>query len=310
MVDNQLLNVVERVLGNSYKLRNGEYQFFCHECNHHKRKLQINFDKNSSNFGKAHCWVCNLSAHTIPQLLRKLGAPKTLIKEALQLVDEYVSYEKDKNEIKHNVSLPNEYKPLYIKSNDLIYRHAMNYLKRRNITPQEIVRYSIGYCDSGDYSNRIIIPSYDCDGKLNYFVARDMFPNSKFKYKNPPMDKNIVCFELFVNYNEPLVIVEGVMDAIAVRKNVIPLLGKFLSKSLVKKLINKKVKTIYVALDNDARQDAIKLSKLLMDYGIETYLLNMDGKDPSEIGFKHFWELVGNTEQTTFSEFIKGKLNG
>ena len=90
----------------------------------------------------------------------------------------------------------------------------------------------------------------------------------------------------------PLVLCEGVFDAISIRRNVIPLLGKFPSKTLVKRLVEKQVKKIYVALDEDARQDAIKLSKFLMDYGISTYLLNMKDKDPSELGFTKFWELL------------------
>jgi|TARA_Y100000310_G_scaffold101475_1_gene99545 DNA primase len=237
-----------------------------------------------------------------------VGAPKDLIKEALQLVGDSVSYEKDKDEVKHNVSLPREYKPLYNKSESPIYKHAINYIKRRNITPHEILRYSIGYCESGDYSNRIIIPSYDEDGKLNYFVARDLFPNSKFKYKNPPMSKDTVCFELFINWNEPIVLVEGVFDGIAVRKNVIPLLGKFPSKSLVKKLVKKKVKKIYVALDEDAKKDANKLSKFLMDYGIETYLLDMKEGDPSSIGFENFWKIVELSTPSKFSDIIRGRL--
>jgi hypothetical protein len=101
-----------------------------------------------------------------------------------------------------------------------------------------------------------------------------------------------------------------VFDAIAIRRNVIPLLGKFPSKTLVKRLVEKKVKTIYVALDEDARQDAIKLSKFLMDYGIETYLLNMKDKDPSELGFTKFWKIAQNTQQSTFSDIIKGRLYG
>ena len=141
-------------------------------------------------------------------------------------------------------------------------------------------------------------------------MARDMFPNSKFKYKNPPMSKDTVCFEMFINWNEPIVLCEGIFDAIAVRNNAIPLFGKFPSKTLVKRLVEKQVKTIYVALDEDARQDAIKLSKFLMDYGIETYLLNMKDKDPSELGFTKFWQIVKNTKQSTFSDIIKGRLYG
>ena len=168
----------------------------------------------------------------------------------------------------------------------------------------------MGYCSSNGYANRIIIPSYDADGKLNYFIARDMFPNSKLKYKNPPMSKDTVCFEMFINWNEPIVLCEGVFDAISIRRNVIPLLGKFPSKTLVMRLVEKKVKQIYVALDEDARQDAIKLSKFLMDYGISTYLLNMKDKDPSELGFTKFWELLNSTQQSTFSDIIKGRLYG
>jgi DNA primase len=178
----------------------------------------------------------------------------------------------------------------------------------RGITDIDILRYSIGYCPNGDYSNRIIIPSYDADGKLNYFMARDMFPNSKFKYKNPPMSKDTVGFELFINWNEPIVLCEGAFDAISIRNNAIPLFGKFPSKTLVKRLVEKKVRKVYVALDEDAKQDAIKLSKFLMDYGIDTYLLNMKDKDPSELGFKTFWKIVKNTKQSTFSDIIKGRL--
>ena len=135
-----------------------------------------------------------------------------------------------------------------------------------------------------------------------------MFPNSKFKYKNPPMSKDTVCFEMFINWNEPIVLVEGVFDAIAIRNNAIPLFGKFPSKTLVKRLVEKQVKKIYVALDEDAKKDAIKLSKFLMDYGISTYLLEMNGKDTSELGFKEFWEIVKNTKQSKFSDIIRGRL--
>ena len=124
------------------------------------------------------------------------------------------------------------------------------------------------------------------------------------------MSKDTVCFELFINWNEPIVLCEGVFDAISIRRNVIPLLGKFPSKTLVTRLVEKKVKQIYVALDEDARQDAIKLSKFLMDYGISTYLLNMKDKDPSELGFTKFWELLNSTQQSTFSDIIKGRLYG
>ena len=43
---------------------------------------------------------------------------------------------------------------------------------------------------------------------------------------------------MFINCNVPIVLVEGVFDAIAIRNNAIPLLGKFPSKTLVKRLVD------------------------------------------------------------------------
>ena len=285
-------------------MKNGESAFHCPFCNHHKKKLQVNFDTQ-----KWHCWVCNAGGHKIGILLRKINAPKQIVSEVLRILGDYkgVKYEKDEK-TEYNVSLPQCYKPLWKPSTDPLYKNAISYLKKRGIGSIDILRYSMGYCSSNGYSNRIIIPSYDADGKLNYFIARDMFPNSNFKYKNPPMSKDTVCFEMFVNWNEPIILVEGVFDAIAIRNNAIPLLGKFPSKTLVTRLVEKQVKKIYVALDEDARRDAIKLSKFLMDYGIKTYLLEMKDKDPSELGFSDFWKIVKNTPQSKFSDIIKGRL--
>ena len=301
----ELVKLLEKVLYPSYEMKGGEHAFHCPFCNHHKKKLQVNCETQ-----KWHCWVCNAGGHKIGILLRKINAPKQIISEVLKILGDYKGVTDEKNEVtEYNVSLPQCYKPLWQKSDDPLYKNAISYLKKRGIGGIDILRYSIGYCSSNGYSNRIIIPSYDADGKLNYFIARDMFPNSKLKYKNPPMSKDTVCFEMFVNWNEPIVLCEGVFDAISIRRNVIPLLGKFPSKTLVKRLVEKKVKTIYVALDEDAKQDALKLSKFLMDYGIKTYLLNMNDKDPSELGFNNFWKLLNSTKQSKFSDIIRGRLH-
>ena len=74
------------------------------------------------------------------------------------------------------------------------------------------------------------------------------------------------------------------------------------------KLAGKKLRKVYVALDNDAKKDAIKLVKFLMDSGINTYLLKMKDKDPSKLGFKSFWNIVKNTKQSKFSDIVKGRL--
>jgi DNA primase len=250
-----IVSILEQALGSFYRLKNNETQFFCPKCNHYKRKLQVNLIS-----GKSHCWVCNFSAHNVPQLLRKINASKALIKEAYAITGDS-SYRNNKETTEQSISLPKEFKPLWKSSKDIIYKHSLKYLKTRNISYGEIVRYGIGYCDSGIYANRVIVPSYDKNGTLNYFVARDIFPESTMKYKNPPISKDVVCFELLINWNQPIILCEGVFDAISIKKNAIPLLGKVPSRKLIKTIATENVNIIYISLDSDAKQDAVKLAE-------------------------------------------------
>ncbi|NQX84287.1 MAG: hypothetical protein HRS57_03760, partial [Mycoplasmataceae bacterium] len=133
-----------------------------------------------------------------------------------------------------------EFRALWNGGNNFIKKHALDYLQKRNVTEQDILKYNIGYCDSGMYSNRIIIPSYDVDGKLNFFVGRDFY-NSKMKYRNSPTTKDIIGFDLFINWDEPIVLCEGVFDAIAIKRNAIPLFGKTILSILMKKIYDNKV---------------------------------------------------------------------
>ena len=306
MYNTHLLELLEQVFGNGYKLKNGEIAFHCKFCNHHKKKLQINLENQ-----KWHCWVCNSGGQKIVQLLKKLNVSQNIIKNILELLDEYVSYDTQKEkETQHGLTLPKCYKPLYKHSDSLVRKHALSYLKHRNITQREIIRYQIGYCDDGLYQNRVIIPSYDKEGNINYFVARDIFPDSKMKYKNPPVSRDIIPFELFVSWEHPIVLCEGVFDAIAIKKNAIPLLGKVPSKKLTMKIMESGVKDIYIALDTDAKEDALKLSQFMMGYGKNVYLVDMDTKDPSDLGFRNFWKQIETTKQTGFSDLIRSRLNG
>jgi DNA primase len=125
-------------------------------------------------------------------------------------------------------------------------RQALAYLKQRGVTKADILRYNIGYCEGGVYDKMIIIPSYSHEGTLNYFVARNFDPHSYTKYKNPPMSKDMVPFELFINWSSPLVLCEGPFDALAIKRNAIPLLGKHIQRELMKKIVTSEVtKNIY-----------------------------------------------------------------
>ena len=300
----KIVNLLNRVLKSQGQqlTKENEYMWWSPFVNHHKPKLQVNV-KN----GKWHCWVSGQGGHNLFQLLKKVKASKKEFGELKELSDDFsFEYVPTKQQNK-DVKLPDEYKPMWVKSNSPIYKHALKYLKSRNISEDDMIKYSIGYCEEGLYSNRIIIPSYDEEGKLNFFVGRDIF-DSKLKYRNSPTPKDIIGFELFVNWKEPILLVEGALDAISTKINSIPLFGKTIMNSLKRKILEKKVKTLYVALDNDAVKDSMKIVEELMNEGIKVHMIKMTEKDPNDIGYEKFTDIKNLTDETSFRELMKHKL--
>ena len=298
--------LLEQVLGSSYTMKNGEYAFFCKFCNHHKRKFQVNLSNQHW-----HCWVCNAGGRKLGPLLYKLNVSREIINQVNKLIGDVKSYniKQDNSQI----TLPKEYTELWRQVSsplgDPVRKHVIDFCKKRGIEPIDMVRYNLGWCDDGVYANRVIIPSFDINGQLNYFVARDVFKNSGMKYKNPPVSKDVIVFENLISFKHDVVLVEGVMDAIAVRRNAIPMLGKFPSKTLMQKLIKHKPK-VYIALDSDAKKDALLLTQQLINNGLDvTNIIFKEGDDPSSIGYKTFWEMA-TKPPATFSDLLRGRLYG
>ena len=189
------------------------------------------------------------------------------------------------------------------------YKHAIHYLTERGITMKDIIKYNIGYCKEGLYGRRVIIPSYNSDGSLNYFVSRSYYPEEKMKYKNPPISKNIICFESQVNWEEPIILCEGVFDAITIKRNAIPLLGKFPSKQLVEKIFMSGVDSIIISLDNDAINEALKAAEYFRKNGINVRMMYLKDKDASEMGYEKFYEELKKTKEFSSEELLLNKIN-
>jgi hypothetical protein len=76
----------------------------------------------------------------------------------------------------------------------------------------------------------------------------------------------------------------------------------------MKKLINSSVNKIYIALDKDAIKQALNFCEQLMNEGKEVYLVDLNEKDPSDMGFEKFTNLIQNTQPLTFSNLLEKKL--
>ena len=302
---NKLIHLLERTLNSRSKklTKQDEYMFFSPFVSHYKPKLQINMSSQ-----KWHCWVSDQGGHSLYSLFKKINADSRYFSELKDIV--FIPTTKDEIESKVIVSLPREYQPLWKSSKSLFYKHALNFLKKRGITKIDLQKYKLGFCDDGIYGNRVIVPSYDDSGILNYFVGRS-FMGDNMKYKNPNVSRDIIPFDWFIAWSYPIVLCEGVFDAISIRTNAIPMLSKKPSKSLLRKIFEKQVKTIYIALDNDAKKDAYNLSEFFKDFGIDSKVVNLPkNEDPNDLGFERMTNLIGDTISSSFSDMISARLYG
>ncbi len=305
MINELLVNLASSVLGNGKRTARGNKAFNCPFCHHHKPKLEVNFTENKKGYNPWHCWVCNKKGRYLSTLFKKVDASYEKIQELKSLVK--TGFEVNEVVTKKDLKLPKELLPI-LGSKDIIAKHALAYLKNRGITKDDIEKYNIGYCEGGRYAKMIIIPSYDSQGNLNYFTGRSFEKDPYVKYRNPEVSRDIVPNEYLINWNLPLVICEGMFDAIAIKRNAIPLLGKNIQSTLMKKIVTSTIKKIYIALDKDAQKQSLDFCKKFIDEGKEVYLVELEDKDPSEMGFEQFTNLIQKTFPLTYSDLMEKKI--
>ena len=308
-MEDRLLELLESVLGKSKKTSGDNYAFYSPFVDHYKPKLEINIRINSKGNNPWHCWISDEKGRTIKGLFKKLRVSKQTWDEYNSIFSKVNRYssEYDTTEVVEQVELPKEFIPLYQPSNSYKRKHALNYLLSRGLRVEDIVKYNIGYCEDGEYRDKIIIPSYDERGKLNFFVGRSFY-ETQYKHKNPKVSKDIVGFELLINWDTPLVICEGAFDAIAVRRNAIPLFGKSIQSELEKKIIGNSVKKLYICLDSDALKNALGLAEKFMSYGIQTHLVDLGDDDPSEMGYDKINKKIYDTPPLDLRKLMEYRL--
>ena len=190
-------------------------------------------------------------------------------------------------------------------------------MENRGIGWDIIEKYKIGYTEKEEdikmkkYSYRVIIPSFNAFGDLNYWVGRDYLPKSdKFpsrtKYANPKSEKKEIIFnEEKIQWDADITLVEGAFDHIVV-PNSIPLLGKALDKDyrLYWEIINKCNANCNIFLDADAHETVKQIYKFLNHgklYGKVRWIPVEGDEDPSSLfqngGYKEIAAHLANAQQ-------------
>jgi DNA primase len=306
----KLLQLLESVLGKGKTTSGNNIAFFSPFTSHYKPKLEIDINTNQNGENPWHCWISDKKGRTISSLFKQMGLPKERFEQLAKIIEssKYRNHD-DKKDVTQTIQLPSEYIPLWNKKTSPDFRNAIHYLTSRGVTIFDILKYRIGYCESGEYSGKIVIPSYDCDGQLNYFVSRAFYKADKFKHKNPKISKDIIGFDLTINWSQPIVLCEGAFDAIAIKRNAIPLFGKIIQPTLQKKIIEKRVRDIYICLDADALRNAIQIAERFMAEGLNVYFVELQDDDASELGFQQIREILNETDVLTFERVMQLKMD-
>lgn len=269
----KIYNILVEFLGESkqggYDSQITQFQFNCPLCAERnggipdgKYNLEINMERQ-----KFLCWKdmdTDDMKGNISSLIKKFGTPSLYNKykeeifnlKRLKLYDinlySGITFESQESFI----MLPNTFTKLNLSTcND---KRLIEYCNKRKIDQNIINKFNIGYTtwDEKDksWANRLIIPSYDSFGDLNYFVGRDFTDNpKKTKYKNCSNDKKQIVFqESLIDTDSDVILVEGAIDCIYF-PNTISLLGKTLTKDceLYNLLYNKCNGKIIIAIDAD-----------------------------------------------------------
>ena len=273
------LSIITGFLGKSYK-SNNEHLFQCPFCKHHKRKFSVNIQR-----GVYKCWICDQKGRNLYRLVRKFGSQKdreawkAFSGEKADLNDfESLFEEAGEDNFEQIVEMPPNFHTL---TGNVHFRVPLQYLEKRGITRKDILKWKIGFCSDGPFKGRIIIPSFNENGDLNYFIART-FTDEYRRYKNPQVSRDIVFNELYVDFDKEVTIVEGAFDAVKA-DNAVPILGSTIRETsrLFKKIVQNNT-PVLLALDPDAKYKANNIKRLFFKYGIEVRELQYD--DERDVG--------------------------
>ncbi len=280
MTSDNKLRTLTKILGEPL-IRGNEASFSCPSPNgckgrHHKRKLSVNLRTDWY-----HCWVCGFSGGNLAPLFRLSSDRGDL--------ERYLADRKqtDQQPEKQFVTprLPDDFVPLVERNTKSpCARAVVTYLKSRGMTDDDALLYKLGYCENGPYRGRVIIPSFDSDGELNFFVGRTIYDTEPAKYKHGIFDKDIVFNDYLVDWTEPVILTEGPFDAMRAGHNAIALQGSFMREGslLMRKIVMSGV-DVFLAMDADARDKQLKILSLLHSHGVRVRWVDV-GKWAKDVG--------------------------
>lgn len=296
------IDFLKKVFGNILPDRNYiNISVECPEClkvsGKHKMKLAIHTTSNAF-----HCWRCGIKGRSLIFILKKYFP--SFLKEYIDKFEQGSFCKLEDENIKETLTLPSDFLFLAenIDSSNLNVKLALKYLISRGIKKRDLWYFKFGVSSQYEFKNRVIVPSFDNSGILNYYSARRFDKNKYHKYHNPEIDrKNIIFNEINIDWSKPLLLVEGPFDLVKCPNNTVPILGSELNEeSLLFAKILENNTPVMLALDSDMKKKTNRFAKRLFSYDINVSIVNWGAKDPGELTKKQVLYCI--TQKKTWSQ--------
>lgn len=308
------INFYESIFGKGRISSNGiNFDVRCPICapsDATKKKLSIRTDTSAN-----HCWVCGWKSRTIVPLLRKYGSQSQIerYKEffGIAVPNDFVTGEKQQEQ---KIELPSDFKLLHNASSaDPDVKAAWRYVYSRGLTDKDAWYFKLGVSDEPRWKRRIIMPSFDAEGNINYFVARAIDKDKKPKYDNPDIDKNPIIFnEINLDWMKRLVLVEGAFDLVKCTENSTALLGSDLDErhEIFNRILLHNT-PVALSLDGDMwDKKTPKIAKKLSEYDIDVVVVDVrQWGDPGAMTKSEFEEALKEAQPLSWNDNFNRKLN-
>lgn len=257
----------------------------------------------------SHCWVCGFRARSLMPLLIKHAGREAIESYRTryaqgQLIDPPCDRERPP------LALPSDFRLLAQGSHDSAASRALDYVRSRGITDRDLWRFKLGVSDEPEWRDRVIVPSFDRTGALNFFTGRAL-RRGMVSYKNCDADKTAIVFnELHVDWTQRVVLCEGPFDLFKAGENAVPLLGSNLTEdSALMDALLLHAAPIALALDDDMQEKAQRLGRELTSYGLDVVMVDFAGRhDPGSMTRHEFADRLACARQWSWAGALRIRL--
>lgn len=216
-------------------------------------------------------------------------------------------------EEKQKLELPKDFRLLHLANDaDPDVKAAWRYVYSRGLTDKDVWYFKLGISDENRWKRRVIMPSFDAQGNLNFFVARAIDKEKKPKYDAPDVDKNPIIFnEINLDWSKPLVLVEGSFDLVKCPENATAILGSDLDErhEIFNKILLHNTPVV-LSLDGDMwDKKTPKIVKKLKEYNVDVVVVDVrPWGDPGNMSKSELEEAIKTAQTITWNDDFNRRL--